>query len=78
MSQARPVVHDGLSLGCVLQHALYKTLCATRCSSPAPSLGPLFSPSVPFGSPRPLPGAQSGVAWCVRGGGGGRLGGGEV
>ena len=62
MSQARPVVQDGLSLGCVLQHALYTTLGVTWCLSPAPSLAPLFSLSVPFQSPQPLPGARCGVA----------------
>ena len=69
MPQARPAVKDRLSLGCLLQHALYTTLCVTRCSSLAPSLSCLFAHSVPFRFPRPLPGVRSGVAWCVCGGG---------
>ena len=72
---ARPVVQVGPSLGRLPQHALYTTLCVTRCSSPAPFLASLFSLSVHFRSPSPVPNPGSPGAW---GGGvcGGGLGGG--
>ena len=63
---ARPAV--GPALGRLLQHALYMTLCVTRCSSPAPFLAPLPSLSIHFCPSRFFRGAHSGVTRSLRGG----------
>ena len=66
---ACPVVQVGPSVGRLLQHALYTTLCVTRCSSPAPFLAPLPSLSVHCRSSWPFPGAQGrGARWGLGGG----------
>ena len=59
---ARPVVQVGPSLGRLLQHALYTTVCVTGCFPPASFLAPLPSLSVHFRSSWSFPGSQSGVA----------------